>query len=575
MTSSNESTTMARLFDVLGDDAAAAREWLTGPQQLSAWNERLGTAVERPADDDPGAIRTIGVIGGGTAGYFTALALKAKRPWLEVSLVESSDIPIIGVGEATVSYMVLFLHHYLGIDPAEFYQAVCPTWKLGIKFEWGARPEGFVAPFDWGSSSIGLLGSLAETGNVNEATLQAMLMTEDRVPVYGGGTSGADAGHGYVSLMKHLPFAYHLDNARLVRYLTELAQRRGVKHVDATVAEVRLDGPEHIGDLMTTDGRRLRFDFYVDCTGFRSLLLEKTLGTPFESYADSLVTDSAITGTRPHGGHLKPYTTATTMDSGWCWNIPTPENDHLGYVFASAAIDPDDAAAEMARRFPGVTRDALVRFRSGRHQQAWRGNMMAVGNSYAFVEPLESSGLLMIATAVQILVSLLPASAATPPPSDMANQALAHRWDAIRWFLSIHYRFNGRLDTPFWKEARASTDISGMEPLLRLFENGAPLTGREPFTRYLADGPAPLFYGLEGVDTLLLGQGVPARLLPRRDTPEQWRVRASAARTLARRGLRQKDALEAYAADPCLNAELLSDSDSWAGEHVAVQAGLK
>nr|ADK32563.1 tryptophan-5-halogenase [Microbispora corallina] len=568
MARSEESNTLARLFDVLGDDAAAAREWVTEPHRLIASNERLGTAPEAPADDDPEAIRTVGVIGGGTAGYLTALALKAKRPWLDVALVESADIPIIGVGEATVSYMVMFLHHYLGIDPAEFYQHVRPTWKLGIRFEWGSRPEGFVAPFDWGTGSVGLVGSLRETGNVNEATLQAMLMTEDRVPVYRG-----EGGH--VSLMKYLPFAYHMDNARLVRYLTELATRRGVHHVDATVAEVRLDGPDHVGDLITTDGRRLHYDFYVDCTGFRSLLLEKALGIPFESYASSLFTDAAITGTLAHGGHLKPYTTATTMNAGWCWTIPTPESDHLGYVFSSAAIDPDDAAAEMARRFPGVTREALVRFRSGRHREAWRGNVIAVGNSYAFVEPLESSGLLMIATAVQILVSLLPSSRRDPLPSNVANQALAHRWDAIRWFLSIHYRFNGRLDTPFWKEARAETDISGIEPLLRLFSAGAPLTGRDSFARYLADGAAPLFYGLEGVDTLLLGQEVPARLLPPRESPEQWRARAAAARSLASRGLRQSEALDAYAADPCLNAELLSDSDSWAGERVAVRAGLR
>lgn len=568
MARTGESTTLTRLFEALGDGAETVRGWPAHPHELLAWNERLSTAPERPAADDPGAIRRIGVIGGGTAGYLTALALKAKRPWLEVSLVESSDVPIIGVGESTVSYMVMFLHHYLGIDPAEFYQRVCPTWKLGIKFEWGTRPEGFMAPFDWGSGSVGLLGSLTETGNINEATLQAMLMAEDRVPVYRGAA-------GFISLMKYLPFSYHLDNVRLVRYLTELAERRGVRHVDATVVEVRLDGAERVGGLLTTDGRRLDFDFYVDCTGFRSLLLEKALGTPFESYASTLFTDSAVTGSLPHGGHLKPYTRATTMNAGWCWTIPTPDNDHLGYVFSSAAIDPDEAAAEMAHRYPGVTRESLVRFRSGRHRDAWRGNVMAIGNAYAFVEPLESSGLLMIATSVQVLTSLLPASESAPAAREVANLALAQRWDSIRWFLAVHYRFNRRLDTPFWKEARTQTDISGIEPLLRLFADGAPLTGREPFTRYLAADSAPLFFGLEGIDTLLLGQGVPARLLPVREDHEQWRVRAAAARELARRGLTQREALDAYAADPCLNAELLTDADSWASERGAVQSGLR
>jgi tryptophan halogenase len=230
--------------DVLGDDVAAAREWLTGPYRLSAWNEKLGTAPEPPAEDDPKAIRTVGVIGGGTAGYFTALALKAQRPWLEVSLVESADIPIIGVGEATVSYMVMFLHHYLGIDPAEFYQRVRPTWKLGIKFEWGSRPEGFVAPFGWGSNSAG--------GHVIPDEVPAVRVPHTQRPPR--------------------PLR-HRDGGTARRPPGGRGGRRGA---------ARRPGPGWRPDRR----RRLRFDFYVDCTGFRSLL-EKTLGTPFESYAST------------------------------------------------------------------------------------------------------------------------------------------------------------------------------------------------------------------------------------------------------------------------------------------------
>lgn len=395
-----------------GDERALVRGWLTGPdglanRGLAVGKERAAGSFPRPRDDDPKAVRTVGVIGGGTAGYLTALALKAKRPWLEVTLVESSTVPIIGVGEATVPLMVTFLHHYLGIDPMDLYREVQPTWKLGIKFEWGPNPDGFMAPFDWAANSVGVLGSLAEQGDINAFTLQSLLMMADRTPVFGPDDAP-------ISLMKYPAFAYHLDNERFVRFLTSLARSRGVGHIDAKIAEVVLGGPEWVDHLLTTDGRRLSFDFYVDCSGFRSLLLGKAMDTPFHSYADSLFTDSAVTGNTEHGGHIKPYTTATTMNSGWCWTIPTRESDHHGYVYSSAAISDEEAAEELARRFPGITAPRQVRFRVGRHDQAWRGNTMAIGNSYGFVEPLESSGLLMITQGILALVTSLPASWSDP-----------------------------------------------------------------------------------------------------------------------------------------------------------------
>lgn len=349
------------------EERALVRDWLSGgagaesirPLALLGQHEPVGVPSTAPPPDDPHAIRSVGVIGGGTAGYLTALALRARRPWLRVSLVESSRIPIIGVGEATVNEMVAFLHQYLGIDPVEFYREVRPTWKLGIKFDWGPDPDGFLAPFDWASHSVGMLGALEETGRIDGFSVQSLLMAADRTPIL-------MAGDKPVSLLKYLPTAYHLDNARLVGYLTALAARRGVEHVDATVADVAVRDGETIDHLRTTDGRTLSYDFYVDCTGFRSRLLGDALAEPFESFAGSLLTDSAVTGNRGHGGHLKPYTTATTMDAGWCWTIPVPEEDHHGYVFSSAAISDEDAAAELRERFPGCpSRSSSASSRAG------------------------------------------------------------------------------------------------------------------------------------------------------------------------------------------------------------------
>ena len=563
---------LTALIDSLpGQDAESLRDWLRGsgsvsPRHLFASPERAAGGPARPDADDPRAIRSVGVIGGGTAGYLTALALRATRPWLDVTLVESPTVPIIGVGESTTPLMVTFLHHFLGVDVEELYREVAPTWKLGIRFDWGPAPAGFAAPFDWDTNSIGLRGSLEAQGDINAATVQALMMMADRTPVF-----TTDTGE-HVSLMKYLPFADHHDTGRFVKYLTELAARRGVHHEQAQIADVVLGGDEWVDRLQLTDGRELRFDMYVDCTGFRSVLLGKALGTPFHSYASSLFTDRALTGNVDHGGHLRPYTRATTMDAGWCWRIPTRESDHLGYVYSSAALSDEAAADEIRAANPGIGDLRQVRFRVGRHEKAWRGNVMGIGNSYAFVEPLESSGLLMIIWGAMALTRSMPGSWSDPHSAELVNDALASRWDAIRWFLSIHYRFNTRLDTPFWKEAREHADVSGLQPLLDVFAGGAPLRFRDPVTLAFAATTAPTFYGIAGIDTILLGQGHPTRLLPRTEPIERWHERKAAADVLVRHALPQKEALAAFETTPRLHHELLDDTDSWARRNAAMSS---
>lgn len=545
------------------DEAAAVRAWLgsggqpIGDLALTANHEQVDSGL-RPSAEDPRAIRRVGVIGGGTAGYLTALALRVRRPWLEVNLVESSDIPIIGVGEATVPSLLWFLHRLIGIDAVEFYERVHPTWKLGIRFAWGSSPDGFTAPFGWGQHSIGMLGALRENGGIDPFNLTSMLMHADLTPVF-------DARGGPVSLLKYLPFAYHLDNVSFVRYLIDVAQRRGVRHVEATVADVVLDPNGWVKSLRTTDGRDLSYDLYVDCTGFRSKLLGNGLGVPFESYADSLFTDSAVTADRGHGGHLKPYTLATTMDAGWCWTIPVPEADHLGYAYSSASISDDHAAAELRQRFPGADGLKQLRFRSGRHSQAWCHNVVAVGNSYAFVEPLESSALHMMTVSIEALLSTLPSSWAAPNARNMFNAYLTRKWDSLRWFLAIHYKFNKRLDTPFWTEAREKTDISGWQPLLEAFADGAPLARRKEELKQLILDVTPTPFGIGGVDTVLLGQQVPTRLLPTAEPPERWRERRKAAEILVRHALPQHKARRVVSAHLEMITELFQDADSWLG----------
>ena len=556
-------------------DGAAVRAWLSDgdggldPRALLGTHARVGADIERPDPADPQAIQRVGVIGGGTAGYLTALALKAKRPWLEVSLVESPDIPIIGVGESTVTFLLMFLHHYLGIDADELYRKVRPTWKTGINFEWGPHPDGFRCAFDWSADSVGLLGAIDQTGNISGATMGSALLMKDRAAVF-------EVDGKPVSLMKYLPFAYHLDNKPFVEFLTALAQQRGVRHVPATLSEVVTAGPEWVDFLRTTDGRELKFDLYVDCTGFRSMLLGKAFGTPFVNYDRSLFTDSAITGNVDHGGHIKPYTDVITMNAGWNWGIPTPDSDHRGYVYSSAFISDDEAVDEFKRRYPGISEPHKLRFRSGRHEKAWRGNVMAVGNSYAFTEPLESSGLVMAAEAIWSFVSVLPTSWAHPPAGrELLNSALNQRWDQVRWLIAAHYKFNTRLDTPFWNAVRADTDLSGFQPLLDMYEECAPLSRRDGLVQDMLNRVSPTTFSLYGMDNILLGMQAPTRRLLTMDEPvARWQARHDAAAALAERALPVRDALAAFAADPELNRQLLTDDDSWAGRRVAAMMGM-
>lgn len=481
-------------------------------QDLFTNRELLHREEARPKGARDG-VRTVGVLGGGTAGWLTALALRTQLPWLDVTLIESSKIPLIGVGEATVPSFVAFLHHYLKLDIVQLTQAVQPTWKQGIHFEWGLPGRyAFQAPFDWDVNGIGMLGSMAETGDVNAFTLQAILMGRDVTPVIR--TNGQ-----LQSYLPMLSFAYHLDNRRLVRYLTRVALERGVKHVDAEIVDAKpgeTGGEPGIAQLVTSDGQELAYDLYVDCSGFRSVLLEQKLGVPFQSYAGSLFTDGAIAFEAPNGGAPRAYTTARTMQHGWCWDIPMVDGDHRGYVFSSAHCSEDEALDEARRAFPEISAPRTVRFRSGRHEKLWTGNVYAIGNAYAFVEPLESTGLLMTTRAITSLVRAFPIGQDHAVQKRFVNTSVGRDWDRLRWFLAVHFKYNRRLDSRFWRDVRAGVDVSGLSEALDLYATRGPLSLLPRAVRTeLTEMAGIFFYGLAALDNILLGQKVPCPTLER------------------------------------------------------------
>lgn len=531
-------------------------------RELYTNHELLFREGHRAKEAGPDGVRSVGILGGGTAGWLTALALRTHLPWLEVTVIETPSLPVIGVGEATVPSFVAFLHHYLRLDVVEFTRAVRPTWKQGIRFEWG-QPGDYVfqAPFDWEVNGVGMLGSMGEVDNVSHFTLQAHLMARGKTPILRQGNQ-------HQSFLPVVAFAYHLDNPRLVDFLTRAALARGAtreerKVVDAETTAVSHDTDPHIGALICEGGDTLRYDFYVDCSGFRSFLLDKTLGSPFLSFADSLPTDRAFAFNASHGGDPQAYTTARTMKAGWCWTIPMVDDDHHGYVYASSHCTDEEARAEVLDIWPSIESERLVQFRSGRHDRPWIGNVYAVGNAYAFVEPLESTGLMMIQRAICALVRSFPLGPSSQTMRKFVNSSTARDWDRLRWFLAAHFKFNRRLDTPFWEHVRENADISGLESALELFRAHGPLSLLpRALQESLQADLGVFFYGLAGLDCILLGQKVPHPPLAR-EPKGVWRKRQKLAQDFARRGLRYAEALRVIDKHPEWLEQVVRDPNGW------------
>lgn len=507
------------------------------------------------------------MLGGGTAGYLAALALKRRFPGMEVTVVESSEIPIIGVGEATTTLMPPFLHGQLGIDGEELYREVRPTFKLGIRFEWGL-PGGYFFEYPFGEADP-VHASLYEEG-LRYQSLTSALMEQDRAPLLRGPDGDV------LSLLPRVKFAYHLNNAPFVAFLARLARARGIRHEDRTIQRVVQRGDGRGIERVETRGGELRFDFYIDATGFRSLLIGEALGSPFQSYGSSLFCDRAAVAVVPQEpGRVRPYTTAETMDAGWCWRIPVDGEDHRGYVFSSSFLSDEQAVDELKAKNPGARDPWMVRFRSGRHRDFWVGNVASVGNAYGFVEPLESTALHMVITEIAHLLAVLeameqPGGASHLEPA--VNRAIGDHWDDLRWFLSLHYRHNRRLDTPFWQAARAEVDTSGVAPLVERFKTQGPWSAAED--RGL--GQRDPTFGWSGLMILLLGQKVPTCPFEGRQTREEWEERVGKLKQLQGRALPQKEAIDLLLSRPSLIQEFTGGAASWVqGQEERVDGQVK
>ncbi len=446
-------------------------------------------------------IKNILVVGGGSAGFLAAISLKVKIPQLNVRVIRSKEIGIIGVGEGTTPLLSDHIHGTLGIDPAEFHREVQPIWKLGIKFIWGSRPYfnyTFAAHFDFRFVNLPKSVGYYCDEDFTDDCLNSALMSRDRAfmrNANGDPAIGRDV-------------AYHLENDKFVTYLETYANRVGIEIIDDTIVAVEQD-QAGISSLKLRSGPPCTADLYVDASGFASILLGKALQEPFISFESSLFCDRAVVGGWNRKDEvIQPYTIAETMNSGWCWRIDHENRINRGYVYSSAFISDDEAEREFRQQNPQVGPTRIVKFRTGRHQNAWVKNVVAVGNADGFVEPLEATSLAVICHEAHGLVECLTECDLQPQSmtKTIYNRRAASAWDAIRGFLAVHYRFNDRLDTPFWRECREKTDLVQAAEIVEYYRENGPSTKHSTF---FGDGKDP--FALDGYMVMLQGQRVPYR----------------------------------------------------------------
>ena len=413
-------------------------------------------------------IKNVLIVGGGTAGWLTAAFLAkslgtASEDSVRITLVESSDIGIIGVGEGTFPSIKGTLAA-IGIDEARFIRESTATFKQGVKFVDWVRPKGaqtttghdhYFHPFSVPSQRPGnpellpywLLGAAAPNAAfADAATMQKTI---------------ADAAHGPKRLsdgdfVGPMNYAYHFDATSFAKLLAQHAKSLGVAHVIATVERVELTADGAIASVVTREAGTLTADLYVDCTGFRAALIGGALGSPFKSMSDALFVDRALAMQVPYERPDTPipsYTISTAHEAGWTWDIGLHQRRGIGYVYSSRHTD-DARAEQVLRNYIGPASDALtprqLKLNVGYREVQWVKNCVSVGLSAGFLEPLESSGIGLIETAAYLISYLFPANGDTAPVAKIFNELMRARYERIVDFIKLHYCLTQRTDSQFW-----------------------------------------------------------------------------------------------------------------------------
>ena len=437
-----------------------------------------------------GKVQEIAIIGGGSAGWMTASYLTKSLPKINVTLIESSDIPVIGVGEATIFALNQFLQ-FLGLKEEEWMPACKAAYKYAIRFDnWYELGDSYWHPFEilpTYKSDLHLahywhyLNSTGQTPKprsclYSDCFLGVDLINKNKVFRQPGAPDHApdscsfnvdDGRH-----VQYLSYAFHFDAGLFAEYLKNaVAIPAGVAHIIDEVTSVHLTEDGSIAYLETKGGQNMHADLFVDCTGFSAQLMDRTLHEPFDSYSDVLFCDRAIAIQVPYQDRcreLRPYTTATALSSGWVWNTPLNHRMGTGYVYSSAFKSGEEAELEY-RQHLGEDRvkDLTARhidMRVGKHRRTWVKNCVAIGLSAGFVEPLESTGIHFIHHGVGTLADALQGNSYSVRDVETYNRGVTGQMEDTRDFLTLHYALTSREDSEFWKQVKYNTRLCGVIP---------------------------------------------------------------------------------------------------------------
>ncbi len=427
-------------------------------------------------------IKKLVIVGGGTAGWISAAAFaRLLSPPLEIELVESEAIGTVGVGEATIP-QIIRLNAILGLDESDFVRRTFGTFKLGIEFvDWRAPGERYLHTF--GDAGINLANvhfhhywrRYALAGGRNSLWHYSLHEQASRQSKFGRLDRVGKAN------MTGLAYAYHFDAALYAAYLRSYAEARGVTRREGIVQSIERDS--ETGDILsvTLDGERtIAGDFFIDCTGFRALLIGETLLSAYEDWSRWLPCNRALAVPSERLSPLPPFTRATARPAGWQWRIPLQHRTGNGHVFCADFMSKDEAEALLLGNLEGKALDAprLLQFRTGRRKTFWSHNCAAIGLSSGFLEPLESTSIHLIQSNVGRLIGLFPRTRGYDADRDEYNRRTADEFEQVRDFLILHYNQTTRDDTEFWRYCRNMPPPETLTEKIELFASSGRL-GRD------------------------------------------------------------------------------------------------
>jgi hypothetical protein len=425
------------------------------------------------------AVRKIVIVGGGTAGWMAAAPLARRLgqgggPGCEIVVVESPEIGTIGVGEATLPPLRAY-NRSLGIDGADFMRRTQATFKLGIEFrDWGQLGHRFFHGFgDFGPAIENRpsfmhwlrLARAGEMPSYEDWSTATVMARENRFTPPQGETPSAANGYSY---------AYHFDAGLYAAMLRDYAMQRGVQRVEGTVVDVELRADDGFIDaLKLDDGRRMAGDLFIDCSGFRGLLIEGAMHAGYDDWSDQLPCDSALAVPSARAARLTPYTTSTARDAGWQWRIPLQHRTGNGHVYCSAFTSDEQAARVLLAGLdtPALGEPRPLRFTTGRRRKSWVRNCVALGLAAGFVEPLESTSIQLIMDGVGALIELFPGLDFAPHLADEYNRRIGFKYESVRDFIVMHCKLTRRTDSEFWRHCAAMPIPDTLQHQIELFRS--------------------------------------------------------------------------------------------------------